>query len=76
MEKGRLVAAMHGLCKPSWPPTGRGKSLMPTQPLAKQQQKSKDFIALARVAHCVGDDTGSILMTIPDNEVGYGINEW
>ena len=52
---------------------GKGKVVfvVPTQPLAKQQQKSlQDFIPLARVACCVGDDTGgTIRMAITNSEV-------
>ncbi|KAL5500432.1 hypothetical protein EMCRGX_G011992 [Ephydatia muelleri] len=52
---------------------GKGKVVfvVPTQPLAKQQQKSiKESIPLARVACCVGDDTGgSVRMAITDNEI-------
>ena len=48
---------------------GKGKVVfvVPTRPLAKQQQKS--LIPLARVASCIGDDTGgSIQMAILNNE--------
>ena len=52
---------------------GKGKVVfvVPTQPLAKQQQKSlKDYIPSARVACRIGDDTGgSVRMAIPDHEV-------
>eukprot|EP00731_Ephydatia_muelleri_P033847 Em0039g33a len=52
---------------------GKGKVVfvVQTQPLAKQQLISiKESIPLARVACCVGDDTGgSIRMAITDNEI-------
>ena len=52
---------------------GKGKVVfvVPTQPLAKQQQKSlQACVPSARVVCRVGDDTGgSVRMALPDNEV-------